>query len=126
MISALRSVVSDIGSAFSYAGAAGQAGEVEHALGDDYATVDFGKGYQPSCRGDVDRAAQNRSVPSAQQNGLTPLEPGRIGPTDGQRRDVVQRGLNGLERVGEARLASGGSMPQSLQIFQRNHVGLAE
>src|ERR1700720_2006556 len=104
MISALRSVVSDIGSAFSCAGAAGQAGEVEYALGDDLAAVHFGKGNQPSYRGDVDRAAQNRSVPSAQQNGLAPLEPGRIGPADGQRRDVVQRGLNGLERVGEASL----------------------
>ena len=49
------------------------------------------------------------------------MEPGRIGPTDGQRRDVVQRGLNGLERVGEASLAGSGSMPQSPEAFQRNH-----
>ena len=54
---------------------------------------------------DIDRAAENWGVPSAQQYGLPPMEPGRIGPTDGQRRDVVQRGLNGLERVGEASLA---------------------
>ena len=45
---------------------------------------------------------------------------------DGQRRDVVQRGLNGQKRVGEAALAGRGSMAQSLQLFQRNHVALAE
>ena len=44
---------------------------------------------------DVDRAAEDGSVPSAQQNGLAPVEPCRICPADGQRRDVVQRGLNG-------------------------------
>ena len=41
-------------------------------------------------------------------------------------RDVVQRGLNGQKRVGEAALARRGSIAQSLQLFQRNHVLLAE
>src|SRR5262249_26944963 len=50
----------------------------------------------------------------------------RIRPTDGQRRDVVQRGLNGHERIGEATLAGCGSMAQSRELFQRNHVSLAE
>ena len=54
------------------------------------------------------------------------MEPCRISPCDGQCRDVVQRGLNGQKRVGEASLARRGSIAQSLQLFQRNHVRLAE
>src|SRR5215831_11461919 len=129
MISALRPAVSDIVWPFTWflaAGAARQAGQVEYALGDDFAVVDLGKGHEQARRRDIDRAADDRSVPSAQQNGLASLQPGRVGPADGQRRDVGQRGLNGLERVGEARLAGAGSMPQRLQPFQRNHVLGAE
>src|ERR1700758_2812306 len=106
MISALRPTVSDIVwgpfTCFLRTGAAPQAGQVEYALGDDLAVVDLGKGHeQARCR-DIDRAAENGGVPSAQQYGLASLQPGRVGPADGQRRDVGQRGLNGLERVGEA------------------------
>src|SRR6266702_5137807 len=54
------------------------------------------------------------------------MEPCRISPSDGQCRDVVQRGLNGHKRVGEAALAGRGSIAQSLQLIQRNHVVLAE
>src|SRR5258708_39164970 len=54
------------------------------------------------------------------------MEPCRISPCDGQCRDVVQRGLNGHKRVGEAALARRGSIAQSLQLFQRNHVGFVE
>jgi len=54
------------------------------------------------------------------------VEPCRISPCDGQCRDVVQRGLNGQKRVGEAALARRGSMAQSFQLFQRNHVVPAE
>src|SRR5262250_3235220 len=128
MISALRPAVSDIVWPFTWflAAAARQAGQVEYALGDDFAVVDLGKGHEQARRRDIDRAADNGSVPSAQQNGLASLQPGRVGPADGQRRDVGQRGLNGLERVGEARLAGAGSMPQSLEPFQGNHVVRAE
>src|SRR6266702_8171826 len=54
------------------------------------------------------------------------MEPCRISPCDGQCRDVVQRGLNGHKRVGAAALAGRGSIAQSLQLFQRNHVLLTE
>src|SRR5262245_33303466 len=54
------------------------------------------------------------------------MEPCRISPCDGQCRDVVQRGLNGQERVGEATLAGRGSITQSLQICQQNHVRLGK
>ena len=79
----------------SFAGAALQAGEVEHALGDDFAAVHFGQSNQLARSRHMDRAAENGGIPAAQQNGLAPLEPCRIRPADGQRRDVVQRGLNG-------------------------------
>ena len=36
-------------------------------------------------------------IPSAQQNGLTVIQSGRFRFCDGQRRDVVQRGLNRLQ-----------------------------
>ena len=64
------------------------------------------------------RAAEDGCVPSAQQYGLPPLEPGRVCLADGQRRDVVQRGLNRQKSIGEVALADGGSMAQSLQLFQ--------
>ena len=54
------------------------------------------------------------------------MEPCRISPSDGQCRDVVQRGLNGHQRVGEASLAGRGSIAQSLQLIQWNHVVFAE
>src|SRR6516165_4951257 len=98
MISALRPAVSDIVWPFTWfltAGAARQAGQVEYALGDNFAVVDLGKGHEQARRRDIDRAADDRCVPSAQQNGLASLQPGRVGPADGQRRDVGQRGLNG-------------------------------
>src|ERR1700739_1776185 len=107
MISALRPAVSDIvwpSIWFLAAGTASDAGQVEYALGDDLAVVDLGKGHEQARRRDIDRAADDKGVPSAQQNGLASLQPGRVGPADGQRRDVGQRGLNGLERVGEALL----------------------
>src|SRR5215831_12943911 len=125
MISALRPAVSDIVSPFTWflaAGTAREAGQVEYALGDDFAVVDLGKGHEQARRRDIDRAADNGGVPSAQQNGLASCQPGRVSPADGQRRDVGQRGLNGLERIGEACLADGGPMPQSLEPFQWNHV----
>src|SRR5665213_2000061 len=92
-------------SSFLDAGAANQAGEVEHALGDDFAVVQIGKGHQLAGYRGIDWTAEIGSIPSAQQNGLASLQPRRIRPTDGQRRDVVQRGLNGHEGVGEASLA---------------------
>ena len=80
--------------------------------------VDLGERQQLALNRDMDRPTNDGSVPSAQQNGLASMKPCRIRPADGQRRDVVQRGLDGHERVGEASLTSGGSMTQSLQIFQ--------
>src|ERR1043166_9876475 len=124
MISAFWPAVSDIVWPFAWlltAGAACEPGQVEYALGDDFAVVDLGKGHEQARRRDIDRAADDGCVPSAQQNGLASLQPGRVGPTDGQRRDVDQRGLNGLERVGEARLPGGGSMPPSAEPFQGDH-----
>src|ERR1700724_2432718 len=129
MISALRPAVSDIVWPFAWllaAGAAREAGQVEYALGDDFAVVNLGNGHEQARRRDIDRAADDGGAPSAQQNGLASLQPGRVSPTDGQRRDVGQRGLNGLECVGKARLADGGPMPQSLEPFQWNHVLRAE
>ena len=99
-------------------GSAHQAGEVEHALGDDFAAVHFGQSQQLARSRHIDRSAENGSVPSAQQNGLASLQPCRICPADGQRRDVVQRGLDGHERVGEVSLAGGGSIAHRLQLFQ--------
>src|ERR1043165_3100464 len=91
MISAFRPAVSDIVWPFAWlltAGAARQPGQVEYALGDDFAVVDLGKGHeQARCR-DIDRAADNGSVPSAQQNGLASLQPGRVGPAGGARLGV--------------------------------------
>src|ERR1700730_16076658 len=111
MTSALRAGAIDIVRDFRLgAGAAYQASKVEHALWDNFTAVHLGQGHQLARNRDIKRAAEDRSVPSAQQNGLTPLEPGRIRPTDGQRRDVVQRGLDGHDRLGETYLASGGSM----------------
>src|SRR5271166_5658563 len=95
---------------FLSAGAAMQSGEVENALGDDFATADFSEGYQSARRCDVNHAAENGCIPSAHQNGLTPLEPCRVCLADGQGRDVVQRGLNGQKCLGEVELAGCGSM----------------
>ena len=127
MTSALRSAVIDIVKLFLVAtGTGSQSGQVEHALGDEFAIANFGEGQKPACHRDIDCAATIGRIPSAQQNGLAPVEPCRISPCDGQCRDVVQRGLNGQKRVGEAALARRGSIAQSLQLFQRNHVRLAE
>ena len=87
-----------------------RSGERDRAREAWHTVVDFAKGEQAARDRDVDRTAEIGSVPSAQQNGLAPLEPCRIRPADSQRRDVVQRGFNGHERVGEVSLASGGSM----------------
>ena len=72
--------------------------------------IQIGKGHELARNRDIDWPTEIGSVPSAQQNGLAPCEPCRIRPTDGQRRDVVQRGLNGHESVGEASLTGRGSM----------------
>ena len=92
------------------AGTGSQSGQVEHALGDEFAIANFGKRQKPACHRDIDCAATIGRIPSAQQNGLAPMEPCRISPCDGQCRDVVQRGLNGQKRVGEAALARRGSI----------------
>src|SRR4051812_6148189 len=82
MTSALRSGAIDIVYRLLTAGTADQPGQVEHALGDDFAAVDLGEGQKLARDRDMDRAAENRSIPSAQQNGLASLQPGRICPTD--------------------------------------------
>ena len=82
-------------SSFLARGSAHQAGEVEHALGDDLATIQFGKSQKLARYRDINRAAEIGCVPSAQQDGLASLKPCRICPADGQRRDVVQRGRDG-------------------------------
>src|ERR1700730_8528384 len=106
MISALRLVASDIVSLPSLdAGAAQQAGKIEYAFWDNFSPIHLGKCYEPARSRHVDCAAQNGSVPSTQQDGLTSLEAGRVRPADGQRRDVVQRGLDGPECVGEVCLS---------------------
>lgn len=87
-----------------------QPGEVEHTLGDDFATVHIGKSDKVARSRDIDRTAEKWCVPSAQENGLAPLEPRRICPADGQRRDVVQRGLDGQKCIGEVSFAGGGSI----------------
>ncbi len=80
---------------FLFAGTASQSGEVEDALGNDFTLAGLGEGDQFARDRDVDQPGENGSIPSAQNYGLAPLEPCRIGPVDGQCRDVVQRGLNG-------------------------------
>src|SRR5436305_1945779 len=82
-----------------------KSGQVEHALGDEFAIANFGKRQKTACHRDIDCAATIGRIPSAQQNGLAPVKPCRISPCDGQCRDVVQRGLNGQKRVGEVSLA---------------------
>jgi hypothetical protein len=64
--SALRLVASDIVTTFSSASAALQPGQVEHALGDDLATVHFGKGHKLARYRDVDYAVEDGCVPSTQ------------------------------------------------------------
>src|SRR5262245_18383100 len=89
MTSALRSAVIDIvqrpswSTTFMSAGSALQSGQVEHALGDDFATVHCDQSNQRIRGRYVDRPTDDRSVPSAHKNGLTPLAPGHIGPADG-------------------------------------------
>src|SRR5262245_21435321 len=97
-------------SSFLTHGSAQQAGEVKHTLGDDFATIQFGQSQQSARYRDIDCAAEIGCVPSAQQNGLASLKPCRVCSADGQRRDVVQRGLNGHQSIREARLAGRGSM----------------
>ncbi len=82
---------------------------------------DFGQGQQLACNRDIDRPTENGGIPSTQNDGLAALQPCRVCPADGQRRDVVQRGLDGQDGVGEAHLTGRGSMAQGLQFFQRNH-----
>ena len=75
-------------------------------------------GDELTARSDLNHAAEDGGVPSTQQNGLAPMEPCRICRANGQRRDVVQRGLERQENIGEVVLASGRSMTQSLEPFQ--------
>ena len=49
-----------------------QPGEVEHALGDDFATVHIGQGDEVARGRDINRTAEKWCVPSAQENGLAP------------------------------------------------------
>src|SRR5262245_6604018 len=127
MTSALRPAGSDIGQLpFCWAAVAYQPGQVEHALGDDLAAFRLSEGHQLASGCDINGAAEDWSVPSAQQDGLAPLEPCRIPSANGQRRDVVQRGLNREKSFGEADLAGGGSMAHGTQVFQRNHGVFAE
>jgi hypothetical protein len=88
-------VVTDIGHPFVSAGSSCEAGEVEYALGDDFTVVHFGESQKLARDRDIDWPTKNRSVPSAHYDGLASLKPRRVCPADGQRRDVVQRGLNG-------------------------------
>jgi hypothetical protein len=55
----------------------------------------LGEGHQVARCQHVHESGEDWGVPPAHQHGLAPLEPSRIRPTDGQRRDVVQRGRNG-------------------------------
>ena len=87
-----------------------QTGQVENALGNDFAAICFGEGQEAARDRDKTDTADDRSIPSAQQNGLAPLEPRRICPANGLRRDVVQRGLDGQKCIGEVSLAGGGSI----------------
>src|SRR5262249_3192482 len=65
------------------AGSALQSGQIEHALRDDFAAIDFGQSNQGIRGRYVNRTTDDWGGPSAHQNGLPPLEPGRIGPADG-------------------------------------------
>jgi hypothetical protein len=82
---------------FSCTGAAMQTGQVEHTLGDDFAAVCIGESDQFARRRYIHRAAEDRSVPSAQENGfpLVLTASARLTATP----DVVS-GLNG-QNIGE-------------------------
>src|SRR6185436_4855450 len=52
-----------------------QPGHVEYALRDDLAAVYFGQSHKLARDRDINRAAKDGSIPSAQQNGLASLKP---------------------------------------------------
>src|SRR4029079_14666714 len=60
---------------FLYPAASHQPGQVEYALGDDLAAVDFGQSHKLARDRRINRAAKDGSIPSAQQNGLASLKP---------------------------------------------------
>jgi hypothetical protein len=80
------------------AGATCHAVQIKHAPGDDFAALDLGNGHKLAADSDLDHAAEDGGIPPAQQDGLASLEPCRICRGHGQRRDVVQRGLDRQER----------------------------
>ena len=100
-----------------------QAGQVEHALGDDFATVEFGKGEQLARDRNIDRAAENwvRPVRATKRLGLCAslAASARLTASAGMSSSAVSTGMSASARLA---LAGSGSMAQSLQFFQQNHA----
>ena len=75
-------------------GATCHAGQIKNALGNDFSALDLGNGHELTARSDLYQAVDDGGVAPSHENGLTPLEPRRVRRANGQRRDVVQRGLD--------------------------------
>src|SRR6516165_6624519 len=76
-------------------------------------------------RGRIDRACQDWCVPASDEDGLPPLQPGRIIPADGERRDAVQRRLDRNDRAQKSLLAAV-TIAQTFKRFQGNRMILAK
>src|SRR5215813_15330907 len=71
--------------------------------------------------GCIDRAFQDWRVPASYEDGLPPLQPGRVIPANGESRDAVQRRLDRNDRAQKSLLAAV-TIAQILERFQGNRM----
>jgi hypothetical protein len=95
--------------------------QIEYALRLDRPLAEACQGDRLTAPHNQDRVLVQGRVPASHDDGLTLLQARRLGTADGQRRDVVQRGLNRQKPFLQG-LAAGAFIAQSLKLFQRNHV----
>src|SRR5690606_13242244 len=87
-------------------------GKVEHTLGMKRALPHLGKCHRNPSGLHKHHAMKDGGVPTAHDHGLSPLHARSIRTADGQRRDVVQRGLYRAKQIFKAP-AAGATMAQA-------------
>ncbi|KAI95994.1 hypothetical protein T281_02355 [Rhodomicrobium udaipurense JA643] len=90
-----------------------------------FAAFHLANGDENPARGRKDRAFQDWCRRPSDEDGLPPLQPGRIVSVHGERRDAVQRRLDRSDRAHESTEAVG-TIAQVFERFQRNRILFVE
>src|SRR4249919_2122047 len=80
-------------------------GDIENPDRMHLAAFHLANGDEDPARGRINRAFQDWRVPTPDEDGLPPLQPGCIVPAYGERRDAVQRRLDRKDRAHKSAVA---------------------